>query len=139
MIHFDTSVHIDRPREEVFAVLADPTTYPRWNSAVKQVTPLGEPGRFRMRRDLPGGPAENVLEVVRASEPAEVVVRASEGPTPFTYTYVLDADGTATDVRLEADVELGGLAGLLGPVAGRAIRHGVDENLATLKRLLEHG
>lgn len=34
MIHFETSVHIDRKQEDVFAVVSDPETYPRWNSAV---------------------------------------------------------------------------------------------------------
>jgi hypothetical protein len=38
---------------------------------------------------------------------------------------------------LEAEVQLSGAAGLLGPLAGRAIKRGVDANLLTLKRLLE--
>lgn len=139
MIHFDTSVHIDRPRGEVFGTIADPETYPRWNSAVTDVTPLAEAGRYRILRTLPTGPAENLLEIVSADAPEEVVIRASDGPTPFTYRYRLEEHGAGTDVHLDANVELGGVAGLLGPVAGRVVRRGVDENLATLKQQLEHG
>jgi hypothetical protein len=34
-------------------------------------------------------------------------------------------------------VELSGLTGRLGPLAAHAVKHGVDANLATLKRLQE--
>lgn len=135
MIRFETGVHIDRPRDAVFAVVADPETYPRWNSAVRAVRP--REGGFRLERDLPSGPAENLLEVVSATAPEEVVIRASEGPTPFTYRYRLhEADG-GTDVSLAAEVELEGVPRILEPVAGRAVRRGVEENFSKLKRLLE--
>jgi len=31
---FTTSVHIDRPVDDVFAYVADPRNFPAWNSAV---------------------------------------------------------------------------------------------------------
>jgi hypothetical protein len=40
-------------------------------------------------------------------------------------------------LHLEAAVELTGAAALLAPLAGRAIKHGVDDNFAELKPLLE--
>ena len=39
MIAFETSVAIDRPREQVFAYVADPVNFPSWNSAVLDVRP----------------------------------------------------------------------------------------------------
>lgn len=138
MIEFRTAVRIERPPEDVFQALANPEAYPRWNSAVRSVVPLGPSrARYRMVRDLPSGTAENVLGVLEARAPEEIVIRASDGPTPFTYRYRLRASDGGTEVELDAEVNLGGVAGLLGPVAGRAVRRGVDENLATLKRLLE--
>lgn len=138
MIRFETSVGVARPPDDVFAVVADPETYPRWNSAVRAVRPLpGDPTRYRMERDLPSGPAENLVEVVSASRPDEVVIRAGEGPTPFLYRYRLRAANGGTHLELEADVDLGAFAALLGPVAGRAVKRGVDDNFAALKRLLE--
>ncbi len=140
MIRFQTDIRIERSRAEVFAIVADPETYPRWNSAVQAVEPIATGGgatTYRMRRVLPSGPAENRLEVVSASAPGEVVIRASEGPTPFTYRYRLTEAEGGTMLALDAEVELGGVAGLLGPLAGKAVRRGVDDNLRTLKQLLE--
>jgi hypothetical protein len=78
-----------------------------------------------------------VLEV-DAIPSESVVVRATEGPTPFTYRFRLSDDRGGTALSLEADVEPNGMFRLMAPVAQRAIRHGVDENVACLKRLLEN-
>jgi uncharacterized protein YndB with AHSA1/START domain len=139
VIHFETSIRIERPADDVFAVVADPQTYPRWNSAVEAVTPVEGERRFRMERELPTGHAENVLEVLYAEPPREVVVRAADGPTPFLYRFVLAGSNGATDLSLKADVELGGASRLFGPLAAAAVKRGVDENFSTLKRLLERG
>lgn len=71
-----------------------------------------------------------------ASAPEEVVIRAGEGPTPFTYRYRLREANGGTDLTLAAEVDLG-VPRILEPVASRAVKRGVEENFATLKRLLE--
>ena len=90
-----------------------------------------------MERDLPGGRAENALEVVEVERPTLFVIRTTSGPTPFLYRYVLEPEGSATLLALAAEVELGGLGGALGPLASRAVKRGVDSNFADLKRILE--
>jgi len=137
VIAFQTSIEIDRPPADVYAVVGDPTTYSRWNSAVRSVEPVDADG-YRMVRELPTGLAENHLEVVAARSPEFVVIEASDGPTPFTYRYEIHEAGHGTELELDAEVELGGAAALLGPLAARAVKRGVDENLATLKQLLEN-
>jgi uncharacterized protein YndB with AHSA1/START domain len=139
MTHFQTSVRINRPPAEVFAVVADPATYPLWNSAVDDVAPIaGEDGaRYTMSRSLPGGPATNVLEVLEAVAPTHVVIQASDGPTPFVYRYDLRGGDEQTVLSLDAEVELDGLFRLAGPLAVRAVKQGVDENFRSLKRLVE--
>jgi uncharacterized protein YndB with AHSA1/START domain len=141
-MNFETSVRIERPVEEVFDYVSDPLNFPAWNSAVQSVeqTSAGADGigaTYRMERDLPGGRAENGLEVVDAERPTLFVIRTTSGPTPFLYRYVLKGEGSATELGLAAEVELGGLAGALGPLASRAVKHGVDSNFADLKRVLE--
>jgi hypothetical protein len=142
MITFRTSVRVARPIHELFSYVADPRRFPDWNSAVRTVrstsVPTGEVGStYAMDRELPGGPAENALEIVELEPSSAFAIRTTSGPTPFEYRYRFSADGPVTVIELDAAVELAGPAGLLGPLAARAVKRGVDANLATLKRLQE--
>jgi uncharacterized protein YndB with AHSA1/START domain len=142
MITFTTDVRVARPVEEVFAYVSDPLTYPRWNSAVQSVRRTagasGDVGAtYSLERQLPIGRAENELEVVARERPTAFVIRTTSGPTPFVYRYRFSAEHGETHVQLDGEVELGRAAALLGPLAGLAVRRGVDDNLAALKKLLE--
>lgn len=141
MISFETSVRVERPIEDVFAFVSDPTQYPRWNSAVQAVSPTaaetGAPApTYSMARELPTGRVENGLEVFAREHPNEFGIRTTSGPTPFSYRYRLASDGADTVVHLEATVELPGVAAVLGPLAARGVKRGVDANFAALKRTL---
>jgi uncharacterized protein YndB with AHSA1/START domain len=142
MIAFQTSVRIARPRLELFAYVADPRRLPDWNSAVRSVrstsVPIGKIGStYTMLRELPTGPAENTLEIIELEPPSLFTLRTTAGPTPFRYRYGFSDHGSASIIELDASVELTGLTGRLGPLAAHAVKHGVDVNLATLKRLQE--
>ncbi len=65
--------------------------------------------------------------------------RSVSGPTPFRYDYRLSPGGGETDVQLAATFATHGVAALLGPLAGRAVKRGAYDNLAALKRILEAG
>jgi uncharacterized protein YndB with AHSA1/START domain len=142
MIAFETSVRIERPMAEVFDYVSDPRTFPRWNSAVSAVHSLSssedlEGSRYVMERDLPSGRALNELEIVARDRPTEFVVRTISGPTPFVYRYRFAGENGETVVRLDAEVELDGIASVLAPVARRMVKGGVDANFEALKRILE--
>jgi ligand-binding SRPBCC domain-containing protein len=142
MIAFETSIAIDCPIEQVFAYVSEPVNFPSWNSAVQVVRPTaagaGEVGStYSMERQLPTGPAINTLETVAREHPYEVAIRTIEGPTPFLYRYRFLAEGDRTVLQLDAQVELPSLARLMPQLAGRAVKHGVDDNLTTLKLILE--
>jgi ligand-binding SRPBCC domain-containing protein len=144
VISFETSVRIERPVEQVFAFVSDPIQFPLWNSAVQAVQgssgETGEPGStYSMERELPTGRVENELEVFARKRPSEFGIRTTSGPTPFIYRYRFAADGSDTVVRLEASVDLPGAAAILGPLAARGVRRGVDANFASLKQTLESG
>jgi uncharacterized protein YndB with AHSA1/START domain len=142
MIAFHTTVAIGRPLEEVFGYLSDPTNFPAWNSAVQAVRPTfqgkGRAGStYAMERQLPTGRATNQLEIVTHEQPREFAIRTTAGPTPFLYRYRFAAENRETVVRLDAQVELPRIAAFVPGLAQRAVKKGVDENLATLKRILE--
>ena len=135
---FTTSIRIDRPIEDVFARVADPRGFPDWNSAVESVQAVpGAAARYVMHRRLPGGRAANELEIVEREPPTAFTVRTTSGPTPLFYRYRFERAGGGTLVTLLAEVELRGPAALAGPLATRAVRRGVDANLATLRSILE--
>jgi uncharacterized protein YndB with AHSA1/START domain len=142
MMTFQTAVHINRPVEDVFDYVAEPLNFPQWNSAVQAVhsTSPGERevgSSYVMERELPGGRAENRLEIVARDRPREFAMRTTTGPTPLLYRYRFVAADGGTDMTLDAEVELTGIASLAGPLAKHAVKRGVDDNLATLKGLLE--
>jgi uncharacterized protein YndB with AHSA1/START domain len=142
VITFETNVLIDRPVEEVFSYVSDPRNFPRWNSAVETVrkTSVGQDGagaKYVMERELPTGRAINEVDVVASEPPREFAIRATTGPTPFLYRYRFVAANGETIVHLDAEVELPRPAALLPQLARRAVKSGVDQNLATLKQILE--
>jgi ligand-binding SRPBCC domain-containing protein len=144
MIVFETTARIRRPVDDVFAFVSDPLNFPRWNSAVQAVrrTSPGEAGiaaTYSMERELPGGQATNALEVTASEPPREFAMRTTSGPTPFAYRYRFSGDDAETVITLEAQVELPGGARVLRRLATRAVKSGVDANLASLKRILEAG
>jgi uncharacterized protein YndB with AHSA1/START domain len=134
-------VRIERPIEGVFDYVSDPEKFPAWNSAVQAVRRTsgeGEAGStYLMERELPAGRAENELEVMARARPTEFDIRTTTGPTPFVYRYRFVSEDGVTEVRLAAEVELSGVAGALGPLAGRVVKRGVDANFGTLKGILE--
>lgn len=142
MTRFETTVAIARPRDTVFAYVADPRHYPAWNSAVESVVALNDAtpaagARYVMQRELPNGAATNEIEIVTLRPPEELAIRTTSGPTPFLYRYKFAATGAGTLVTLHAHVRVAGAASLLGPLAAQAIKRGVNANLATLRHILE--
>jgi uncharacterized protein YndB with AHSA1/START domain len=142
VIAFETDVRIHRRIEEVFAYVSDPLNFPRWNSAVQAVrkTSAGEDGvasTYSMERDLPTGRAVNELEVVASEPPRQFAIRTTAGPTPFLYDYRFSEENGETVVNFDAQVELAGAAVFLPHVARHLVKSGVNDNLATLKQILE--
>jgi uncharacterized protein YndB with AHSA1/START domain len=144
VITFDTSMRVERPIEDVFAFVSNPTQFPLWNSAVEAVHrtsgETGAPGStYSMERELPTGQVENTLAVFAREHPSEFGIRTTSGPTPFSYRYRFTSDRADTLVHLDATIELPRAAAVLGPLAAGGVRRGVDANLAALKRTLERG
>jgi uncharacterized protein YndB with AHSA1/START domain len=141
-VKFETTVRIARSVEEVFTFISDPDNFPQWNSAVQAVRKTSQAGpgvgaTYVMERELPSGRARNELEVMTCERPIEFSIRTTSGPTPFVYRYRLASENGVTVVHLDAEVELEGAAAMLGPLARRAVKKGVDDNFATLKQILE--
>ena len=146
---FHIEVDLDRPPAQVFAVVADARTMPRWYEAVEKVTPAtggpaGVGAHYDVERSLPGGRVHNDVEITEHEPDRLVTFESRSGPTPFRYRYTLEPvtnpGGAGTRLHLEGDIDGTGLPGPLGhmgPLASQLFKRGMRDNLAQLKRLVE--
>lgn len=141
MTRFETRVEIARDLDAVFHYVADPASFADWNSAVESVAALPAPSpaadaRYLMRRQLPTGWATNEL-VIDAVPPDHLTIRTTSGPTPFVYRYTFEPTDAGTLIVLHADVRLGGVATVLGPLAAASVKRSVDANFSALREILD--
>ena len=95
------SAHVDRPRDEIYAAIADVAAYPKWFAGVSRIEMLEAPaGTIRFRQHTTTGPL--VMEVVEATAPSRFVTRIADPTQPFggTWTFELAPDGTGTRVTI---------------------------------------
>lgn len=138
---------VDRPREEVFAYLADPTNLPRWIEAVDDVELLEEPEQrpgdrrtVRFNQHVEAEEGTGVFEGERAGvqAPRRVTYRFAGAEATLTTTYRLKPEGGSTRVEQELDVPLTRLSTkVLAPVLYLANRRRLIRQLDSLKAALE--
>jgi len=136
----ENEILIAAPRDRVFAVLADPTSYADWVVGAKTVR--GSDGEWpapgaRIHHSVGAGPVtvDDSTEVLECVEPERLVLLAHLGPLgDFKVDLRLDdLKGDATKVTMvEGPVE--GISRLAGP-AGDAF--GKGRNALSLRRLKE--
>jgi uncharacterized protein YndB with AHSA1/START domain len=147
MAHASVAVTIERPVEDVFAVLTDPTMSPKWSAnAIKgELITDGPPGIGTRRRTVVKGPfggtMESVMEVTEL-EPQRAVglrlISASWGGTGWTrYTFASVEGGTR--VCWVWDMELDGWKKPLSGPFMAVFERGFQRDLETLKRKMGTG
>jgi uncharacterized protein YndB with AHSA1/START domain len=142
---FRVTIDINRPAPDVFAFVAEPRNMPRWYQAVErvaEVTPRTstKAASYQITRSLPGGRADNIVEVTESMPTLTVTFVSREGPTPFRYRYAIEPDRDRSRLTLDADISSDGLPGPLAhldAVATRAFKQGMQHNLEGLKHLVE--
>ena len=145
MDEFSLTINISAPPTAVFAFLANPPNMTRWYDAVEEVSAASAPHvakgfTFQIVRSLPAERAVNQVEITEYEPDRRLTLESPIGPTPFRYTYTLQATGEDTELTLDGRISSNGLPGPiahLGPLAGRLFARGMSRNLRTLKHLLE--
>lgn len=136
-MRFEHSLEIERPPEDVYALLADVERVPEWQDDVESVVRESET-RFRDTRTFMGRRAETTVEVVVAEPGREFAIRSVGGPVGFAVRHSLEPAGegrTRLGVTAEADVA-GGLA-FAARFARRAVERRLRHDYARLKAMLE--
>jgi carbon monoxide dehydrogenase subunit G len=143
MATFAHTIEIERPPEEVFAFVSEPSLYPRWQPSLVRVEPhTGGPLRLgseatEVRRFL-GRELETTWTCVEYQPCKRSAIECADGLVPFRGTFTLEPCVTGT--RFTWTVELSGPAARLGgPLVGRTTRSELRANSSALKALLEEG
>lgn len=137
-------VHIEAPREAVFAVVDDWRQTTRYLRGLVRWEPV-DPGHVRgpgtrFAAAIKAGPVtlEGKMEVTEHEPPERIAFTSIEGPKLHGLWVFAEEDG-GTRVTLTNDFELpGGVAGrVVGRLASTRGQRDLDASLAELKRLVE--
>ena len=142
MIKYRIEETINRPVQEVFPYLADPTLHPKW-SPVSEVE-VAPPGEIRVgttvREMMKMGSkmAPFSWQVTEYNPGSSFSFHSVEGPMRWDGSYAVEPAGDgATRVIGLGQVGLKGWQRLLEPFMGGEIRRGEAAELGKLKALLE--
>jgi carbon monoxide dehydrogenase subunit G len=138
------AVVISRPRDEVFAFVADARNRPRWDDSVdsEELTsrePIGVGTTVRTKLRSMGRDYEIDWEIVEHQPPDRQTIQSTSGPMDTTLAYQLDASDHGTSVRFSLTGRPTGMLRLLQPLIARTTQRNLDRGFARLKALLETG
>ena len=135
-----SEIVIKRPREDVFAFLADPENDLQWRGGVldiERVSGSGVGARYAQGVKGPGGrriPADIEITELRRGE--LIAFRTIAGPVRPRGRYVLTAVDDGTHVRFELTADMKGLKRLMTPMVQKTMSNEVGQ-LEQLKRTIE--
>jgi uncharacterized protein YndB with AHSA1/START domain len=141
-----STIEIDRPPEEVFAYVTDPSRFGEWQRDVVRVrldggaaTSVG--ARFATTRRIVGAERTTVQEVTEIDPPRRWAARGVDGPIrPHATVAVEPLDGGARSrVTFALDFDGHGIGKPLVPAVRRQAQKGAPASYRRLKERLERG
>jgi uncharacterized protein YndB with AHSA1/START domain len=138
-----TEIVIDRPRDEVAAYAGDPTHAPEWYVNIDSIEwqtspPVALGSRMAFVARFLGRRLAYTYEVTELVPGERLVMRTAEGPFPMETTYTWErVDAEKTRMTLRNRGEPSGFSRLMAPLMARAMRRANDNDLRSLKAILE--
>ena len=138
------SVVIQRPVEEVFAVLTNVELTGRWYPArVEEWWTSPAPPRIgstrRARVRVMGLSVENDAVITAYDPPRLAAMKGTSRGAPFEVTLAFRPEGSGTRVDVDSALHFRGLLRLVGAVFVSSYERGWARGLANLKRMMESG
>ncbi len=145
MGHVRETIHIDAPPDTVWAIGADATRFPEWQTNVIEAKGASEKmdhlgARYTSVGRIAGRRLEGSFEVTKVDKPKMIELKGSTAGGQGSATIHLDRTSTGTEYTMELDYQLPG--GILGGVVDRAfaertIERDLQHSLQNLKALCE--
>lgn len=142
-VDVQTSIVIDRPREEVSAYAGDPGNVTAWYQNISSVEwetppPVSVGSRMAFVASFLGRRLAYTYEVRELVPGERLVMSTTQGPFPMETTYLWeDEPGGGTRMTLRNAGEPAGFSKVTAPVMAGAMRRANRKDLATLKEILE--
>lgn len=142
---FTQDVLIEKPIDEVAALLSDPDHIKRWHRDLVSIERVsGEPGavgsKAVLNYDHKGRKFRLEETILEQDLPRKTVARYETTGMKHLLTTTLTAEGDgATRVRVDNDMHLSGMAKLAAPMLQGSLRKQVDKRVLDLKTWAETG
>ena len=144
-VHFEASVEIERPVEEVFGYVTVPENLPEWAGPVIEVRDvqkaapdqLRQGDKFTAAAKFLGRRFETPCEVTDYLSNRQFSFRSTGGPVPQEFTYAFEPTLEGTRFTQSVEAQPGAFFRLTGPLFEAAGRRQINNDLETLKDLLE--
>ena len=133
---------IDRPREDVFAFVADPRNDPKWCPKVVSTELATEDTASGARyavvhKPIPGRPTREMTMTCRSIEPpSRIEWHEDDGHDTVDVTYTLEDQGGSTGFT-QCSIATLSSPRLLAPIMRHGIGRDIEQQLKRLKRTLE--
>jgi uncharacterized membrane protein len=144
MTKVEHSVVIERPAEQVWEYVHDPSNDTAWQSSLvesKELTaaPMRVGTRIAETRRFLGKRFEMSYEVTEYEPHRRSAIRTIGGPIPTSGVYALEPVNGGTRFTAELETDAHGFFKLAEPVFARMARREMEANLGLLKDILEAG
>ena len=137
-VRVEESIVIARPRDRVWAFVADPLNDPRWCPKVKTVEPAGERRWRAVHKPVPLRPPMELTVTHTGSEPpTRLQIREEDDASTFDVEYRLEDLSDGTRLTQVSDFEWKKLPRILHGTFRRGVQRDLRAQLARLKRVLE--
>ena len=144
MSSITNTITINRPIEDVFAVLTDVEETGKWfpgdvEEHWTSPAPHGVGSTRHAVVTMLGRRTENDAVATEYKPPHRAVMMGTSPNAPFVVELTFARDGDDTDVEVISEIGLRGAARLLGPLVTAMYGRAWARGLANLKRLMESG
>jgi uncharacterized membrane protein len=139
---FELSIVINRPIEEVFAILANLENDAKWRREwveAKKTSegPIGIGARFSLFSELFGRRIEAVYEVTKYAPNHTAAWKTVSGPLPLTFQRTFERVEGGTQVTIRYEAEIRGFFKLIKPLVVSAGKRALQGDFPKLKELME--